>query len=59
MVTWVMLIGGFLSFGAWVWYYIALGKRISAEEKEAGRDLTYEINPFIGSAKNTSGKRKR
>lgn len=31
-----------------VWYYAALGKRISAEEKKAGRDLTNEINPFTG-----------
>lgn len=30
------------------WYYAALGKRISAEEKKAGRDLTNEINPFTG-----------
>ncbi|MEK4878438.1 MULTISPECIES: hypothetical protein [Paenibacillus] len=31
-----------------VWYYAALGKRISAEEKKAERDLTNEINPFTG-----------
>ncbi|WP_313641467.1 hypothetical protein MHH52_08745 [Paenibacillus sp. FSL K6-0276] len=30
------------------WYYAALGKRISAEEKKAGKDLTDEINPFTG-----------
>ncbi|MNI81750.1 hypothetical protein D3C73_1383940 [compost metagenome] len=30
------------------WYYAALGKRISAEKKKAGRDLTSEINPFTG-----------
>ncbi|MNC20556.1 hypothetical protein D3C75_685110 [compost metagenome] len=30
------------------WYYAALGKRISAEEKKAGRELTNEINPFTG-----------
>ncbi|WNS45816.1 hypothetical protein [Paenibacillus sp. MMS20-IR301] len=31
-----------------VWYYAALGKRITAEEKKAGRDLSSEINPFTG-----------
>jgi hypothetical protein len=31
-----------------VWYYAALGKRITEEEKKAGRDLTGEINPFTG-----------
>lgn len=34
--------------GPMVWYYAALGKRISAEEKKAGRDLSDEINPFTG-----------
>lgn len=29
-----------------VWYYAALGKRISAEEKKAGRDLTNEKITF-------------
>ena len=51
MAFWISTIGGILAFGAWVWYYIALGKRIHHEEKEAERDLTYEINPFTGSAK--------
>lgn len=32
-------------------YIMAIGKRIHAEEKEAGRDLIYEINPFTGSRK--------
>ncbi|WP_153463461.1 hypothetical protein [Sediminibacillus terrae] len=50
-VFWVTTIGGLLSLGAWAWYYAALGKSVSQEEKEAGRDLTYEINPFTGSAK--------
>ncbi|MEW4369219.1 hypothetical protein [Paenibacillus kandeliae] len=31
-----------------MWYYAALGKRMSEEEKKAGRDLTYELNPFTG-----------
>ncbi|MFD1888400.1 hypothetical protein [Paenibacillus wenxiniae] len=31
------------------WYYIAIGKRISEEERKAGRDLSEEINPFTGS----------
>ncbi|MBY3622150.1 hypothetical protein HGO21_21725 [Acinetobacter sp. CUI P1] len=31
-----------------LWYYAALGKRISAEEKNAGKDLADEINPFTG-----------
>ncbi|QTN00825.1 hypothetical protein ERJ70_16975 [Sediminibacillus dalangtanensis] len=50
-VFWVTIIGGLASLGAWMWYYAALGKRTSQEELEAGRDLTYEINPFTGSAK--------
>ncbi len=54
---WVPLVGGVIAFGAWIWYYASLGKRISAEEKEAGRDLTYEINPFTGSAKSISSKK--
>lgn len=33
---------------AWIWYYATLGKSISEAEKKAGRDLTYEINPFTG-----------
>lgn len=33
---------------AGVLYYAGIGKRISEEEKKAGRDLTYEINPFTG-----------
>ncbi len=52
-----MTAGGILAFGAWIWYYASLGKRISSEEKEDGRDLTYEINPFTGSAKDTSNKK--
>ncbi|MFD1990938.1 hypothetical protein ACFSGI_13270 [Paenibacillus nicotianae] len=33
---------------AGVLYYAGIGKRIAHEEKKAGRDLTYEINPFTG-----------
>ncbi|MEK5253653.1 hypothetical protein NST74_09345 [Paenibacillus sp. FSL F4-0125] len=32
-----------------VCYYAALGKRISAEEKKAEKDLSDEINPFTGA----------
>lgn len=53
---WIITAGGILAFGAWIWYYASLGRRISAEEKEARRDLTYEINAFTGSAKNTGNK---
>jgi len=51
---------GFLDFNYWwhfsigcmvIWYYSSLGKRINQEEKEAGKNLSYEINPFTGSAK--------
>ncbi|WP_341285345.1 hypothetical protein [Priestia megaterium] len=49
----VLLIGGVLAFVASTWYYASSGKRITDEEKAAGRDLTYEINPFTGSAKDT------
>lgn len=48
---WVTAIVGLLSFGAWILYYTSLGKWISHEEKEAGRDLSNEINPFTGSSK--------
>ncbi|MFN7249912.1 MAG: hypothetical protein ACK4M9_03885 [Anaerobacillus sp.] len=50
-VFWITTIGGLLSLSASIWYYSSLGKRISKEEKEAGKDLTYEINPFTGSSK--------
>jgi hypothetical protein len=52
------LVGGLLACGAWIWYYASLGKSISEEEKEAGRDLTYEINPFTGSAKPSERSQK-
>ncbi|WP_199738091.1 hypothetical protein [Falsibacillus albus] len=48
LTSWIILGGGLLSAAAWIWYYASLGKSISAEEKAAGRDLTYEINPFTG-----------
>lgn len=40
-----------LSIVANVWYYAAIGKKVAEEEKKAGRDLTYEINPYTGSTK--------
>ncbi|MGG2027553.1 hypothetical protein AB1282_17795 [Gottfriedia sp. S16(2024)] len=58
MAFWITTIGGILALGAWIWYYASLGKRIHQEEKEAGRDLSYEINPFTGSAKATSNEKK-
>ncbi|MCM3363680.1 hypothetical protein [Niallia sp. MER TA 168] len=51
MVFWFEAIGGILAFGAVVFYYASLGRMITAEEKIAGRDLTYKIHPFTGSAK--------
>ena len=45
---WVIIGGGLLPALAWIWYYATLGKSISEAEKKAGRDLTYEINPFTG-----------
>ncbi|MGA9289821.1 MAG: hypothetical protein WBV93_15920 [Anaerobacillus sp.] len=56
-VFWVTSIGGLMSLGAFVWYYASLGKRISKEEKEAGRDLTFETNPFTGTSKNSKPKK--
>ncbi|MEM4992126.1 hypothetical protein WKH56_06260 [Priestia sp. SB1] len=47
----LLIVGGILTGGAYMWYYATLGKKITEEEKAAGRDLTYEINPFTGSAK--------
>jgi len=58
MAFWISTIGAILAFGASVWYYASLGKRIHQEEKEAGRDLSYKINPFTGSAKSTSNEKK-
>lgn len=54
VLFWIMPIVGILSFGAVVWYDAWLGKKISAEEKEAGRVLMYEINSFAGSANGLS-----
>ncbi|MDO6658724.1 hypothetical protein [Anaerobacillus sp. 1_MG-2023] len=54
---WIKLIGGLLSFGAFTLYYVSLGKRVSKEEKEAGKDLTFEINPFTGTSKDTTKKK--
>jgi len=59
MVFWISTIGGILAFGTWIWYYSSLGRRINQEKKEAGRDLTYEINPFTGSAKVPSNEHKK
>ncbi|MBN8209110.1 hypothetical protein JI666_10175 [Bacillus sp. NTK071] len=56
-VFWVSSIGGIFSLGAFIWYYASLGKRISKEEKEAEKDLTYETNPFTGTSKDTRGKK--
>ncbi|MEH7351343.1 hypothetical protein [Gottfriedia acidiceleris] len=58
MAFWISTIGGILALGAWIWYYASLGKRIHHEEKEAGRDLSYEINPFTGSSKATTNEKK-
>lgn len=49
--VWVPIVGGIIAFGAAIWYYASIGKAVHEEEKEAGKDLTYEINPFTGSAK--------
>ncbi|MEH6937355.1 hypothetical protein V7056_05745 [Bacillus sp. JJ664] len=55
----ISTIVGIIGFGSLVWYYAALGKRIHQEEKEAGRDLSYEINPITGSAKDISNQDKK
>jgi hypothetical protein len=47
---WIIFGGAVLSLATWIWYYAALGKRISSEEKKASRDFTNETNPFTGSA---------
>ncbi|MCD7034186.1 hypothetical protein LRR81_08065 [Metabacillus sp. GX 13764] len=58
-VTWAVIICMILAGGAWIWYYVALGYRIAREEREAGRDLTHEINPFSGSAKGPEKKKRK
>ncbi|CAJ1315591.1 hypothetical protein PO903_13995 [Paenibacillus sp. PK4536] len=47
VIVWYLLFMVLLSAPG-IWYHIAIGKRIAHEEKKAGRDLTYEINPFTG-----------
>ena len=47
-----------LSIVANVWYYATLGKKVAEEEKKAGRDLTYEINPYTGSTKTAADSSK-
>lgn len=44
----LIIVGIAAVVGPSMWYYAALGKRIKHEEEKAGRDLTYEINPFTG-----------
>ncbi|MBF0707845.1 hypothetical protein IQ283_14700 [Alkalihalobacillus hwajinpoensis] len=56
---WIMIGGGLLSLIAWGWYYASLGKRIAKEEEKAGRDLTYEINPYTGSSHGVDSKKKQ
>ncbi|GGM20944.1 hypothetical protein GCM10011351_03500 [Paraliobacillus quinghaiensis] len=51
MEFWIMTGGGIIAIGASVWYYASLGKSISKEEKEVGKDLSYETNPYTGSSK--------
>jgi len=53
-VFWISTLGSLASLGCFIWLFVSLGKRISKEEKDAGRDLTYETNPFTGSAKGKS-----
>ncbi|WP_227940275.1 hypothetical protein [Alkalihalobacillus deserti] len=48
---WITTLGGLVTLGCFIWLFASLGKRISKEEKDAGRDLTYETNPFTGSSK--------
>ncbi|MCL7748689.1 hypothetical protein [Halalkalibacter alkaliphilus] len=54
----VTILGSLVIFGCFAWLFASLGKRIHFEEKEARKDLTYETNPFAGSAKNTYRKWK-
>lgn len=56
---WITTVGGLLSLIAWGWYYASLGKRIAKEEEKAGRDLTYEMNPFTGSSQSAETKKDR
>ncbi|MGM7700679.1 hypothetical protein ACSVDE_03075 [Pseudalkalibacillus sp. Hm43] len=56
--VWVPVVGGIIALGAGIWYYAAIGKAVHEEEQAAGKDLTYEMNPFTGSAKSKSVKKK-
>ncbi|WP_261134497.1 hypothetical protein [Bacillus sp. Marseille-Q3570] len=40
LVFWVTSIGSILTLGVIICYYASLGKRVSEEEKNAGKDLT-------------------
>ncbi|PGK51395.1 hypothetical protein CN918_26760 [Priestia megaterium] len=57
--SWVIIGGSILAVAAWVWYYASLGKSISEAEKKAGRDLTYEINPFTGKQEKNTKKHEK
>jgi hypothetical protein len=49
IMSFLLVIGVIIAFvGPLAWSFAAVGKRISAEEKKEGRDLTNEINPFTG-----------
>ncbi|MFC0560192.1 hypothetical protein [Halalkalibacter alkalisediminis] len=50
-IFWISTLGSLVTLGCFVWLFASIGKRILKEEKEAGRDLTYEASPFTGSAK--------
>lgn len=38
-----------VTIGIFVLYFVALGKNVSRTEKEHGRDMTDELNPFTGN----------
>ncbi|MFC7370603.1 hypothetical protein ACFQPF_02810 [Fictibacillus iocasae] len=58
-VSWIVLVAALLSILSSIWYYTSLGRRISVEEKNAGRDLSCEMNPYTGSgSKNEMDKKQ-
>lgn len=58
MTDWIPRIILLLVAIPFVWYFVALSKNVSKTEKEHGRDMTYEINPFTGM-KMPSGEKER
>ncbi|MCM3740840.1 hypothetical protein M3210_11205 [Oceanobacillus luteolus] len=59
MADWIPRLVILVAAIPFIWYFIALSKNISKTEKEHGRDMTYEINPFTGMKMPSSEDEKK